>query len=85
MKKSKVPISNGLLLGGKKGEINEYGCVYLCILAYICEKTHWKYKQKIFKCLFIRKKVREGGRISLNVTYQILALETFMSYMLKQI
>ena len=29
---------------------------------------------------------RAGGRISLNVTYyQILALETFMSYILKQI
>ena len=28
---------------------------------------------------------REGRRISLNVTYyQILALETFMSYVLKQ-
>ena len=45
--------------GAKKGELYEYGCVYLCVLAYICEKTHWKYKQKFFKCLFMRKKVRD--------------------------
>lgn len=75
--------------GGRKGEKCEYDGVCICVFAYICEKTHWKYKPEIIQIcsLWGKKRAgwnRDGRRTSLNAPcYLILALETLMVYMSK--
>ena len=40
--------------------------VCVCVFACICEKTHWKYKQKLFKCLSMGEEERDQDGIGME-------------------